>query len=343
MKHHTMRLRRTGALTLGLGVTLALAFGTSAATAAEPRAASPDDVVSKVVGAQAQTAAENYWTPSRMRAAVPGDRLLDGRDLSEFTGEVVRGVAKVIQGATANRQLLGLDLGGLLAGGSGGLYDGGGQVVQTTGKVFFTLGGTNYVCSGSSTVAANKSLVQTAGHCLNEGPGAFATNFVFVPAYRDGAAPYGQFSARSLHTTAQWSSSGDLNYDVGYAVVNPVNGVTLADTVGAQGIGFNLARGATMYAFGYPAASPYDGSKIAWCSGRVSNDPLGSDDQGLTCNMTGGSSGGPWFINYSESTGIGTLNSVNSFKYNLPLLNTKMYGPYFGSVIQSLYQSAQGA
>ena len=48
------------------------------------------------------------------------------------------------------------------------------------GKVFFTLAGTNYVCSGSSTVSANNGLVQTAGHCLNEGPGAFATNFTFV-------------------------------------------------------------------------------------------------------------------------------------------------------------------
>lgn len=339
MNHrHTAGLRRIGAA-LGLSVALALA-GSGGAVASE--SSGDADVVSQVVSRQGQADAATYWTPDRMRSAVSGDRLLEGRSLADFTGEVTRGVARIISGTTARAPQL-LDLGGLLSGGGGALYDGGGKVVQTTGKVFFTLGGTNYVCSGSSVVAANKSLVQTAGHCLNEGPGGFATNFVFVPAYRDGDAPYGQFSARSLHTTAQWSGEGDLNYDVGFAVVNPAGGAALADAVGSQGVGFNLARGATMHAFGYPAASPYDGSKLAWCKGKVANDPLGSDDQGLRCNMTGGSSGGPWFINYDEASGIGTLNSVNSFKYTLPLLDSRMYGPYFGSVIEDLYQTAQGS
>lgn len=214
--------------------------------------------------------------------------------------------------------------------------------MQTTGKVFFTLGGTNYVCSGGSTVAANNSLVQTAGHCLNEGPGAFATNFTFVPGYDDGAAPYGEFVATELVTSSQWAGQGDLNYDVGYAVVGTSGGSTLTGAVGAQGIGFNLARNATMYAFGYPAAAPYDGTDIAWCNGPVVADTWGgSSDQGMVCNMTGGSSGGPWFINYSESSGIGTLNSLNSFKYNGGPLSNRMFGPYFGSVVQGVYNAAQ--
>jgi hypothetical protein len=66
----------------------------------------------------------------------------------------------------------------------------------------------------------------------------------------------------------------------------------------------------------------------------------GSTDQGLDCNMTGGSSGGPWFVNYSESTGVGTLNSVNSFKYRGGNMRNYMFGPYLGSVAQTLYSSA---
>ena len=107
-------------------------------------------------------------------------------------------------------------------------------------------------------MAGSESLVQTAGHCLNEGPGEFATNVVFIPQYRDGAAPFGQFTATELFTTEQWRTAGDLDYDVGYAKVGTANGSTLADAVGAQGIGFNLERGEEMYAFGYPAAAPYD-------------------------------------------------------------------------------------
>jgi hypothetical protein len=319
------------------------AFSLVLLAAAPAQAAKQPGPVSVFVHVDEQEAAKEYWTADRMRSALPGDLLLAGRDLSDGAGEVVRGTRTVIEGIAPPRspQILGLDLGGLLPGsGSGSVYTGGGQVVPTTGRVFFTLDGTDYSCSGSSAVSGNGGLVQTAGHCVNAGPGEFASRFVFVPAYRDGQAPVGEFVAQSLHTTAQWRSEGDLNYDVGYAVVGPVNGRSLAETVGAQGVGFNLARGAVMHAFGYPAAAPHDGSKLAWCHGRVSSDPLGSSDQGMNCNMTGGSSGGPWFINYDEASGVGTLNSLNSFKYVLPLTGDKMYGPYFGSVIQELYNTA---
>jgi len=109
--------------------------------------------------------------------------------------------------------------------------------------------------------------------------------------------------------------------------------------VGGQGIAFNQARGQNMYAFGYPAAAPYDGSKLIYCSGRVFNEFLGTGDIGMTCNMTGGSSGGPWFLQFTESTGLGTQNSVNSFKYNFAPF--WMFGPYFGADAQNLYNSAQ--
>jgi hypothetical protein len=56
-------------------------------------------------------------------------------------------------------------------------------------------------------------------------------------------------------------ASKDINYDVGAAAVNPLNGQNLTDVVGGQGIAFNQARGQNMYAFDYPAAAPYDGSK----------------------------------------------------------------------------------
>jgi V8-like Glu-specific endopeptidase len=322
---------------VGLGLVFALL--------ATPGAAQADDSGRRIeLGAEDQSTAVEHWTPDRMEDARSGDLLLLGRTL-KATSEVEQGVATLIDGMTSPvTQLLGLEgLGGLLGGGGGGgsLYSGAGAVVQTSGKVFFTMGGTDYMCSGSSTAAGNRSLVQTAGHCVHEGPGAFATNFVFVPAYRDGQAPYGTFPARGLHTTSQWAGEGDLSYDVGYAVVAQVGGRTLTDVVGAQGIGFNLARGATMYAFGYPATGQYDGSKLAWCYGPVSSDTQ-TADQGMNCNMTAGSSGGPWFINYNEGTGVGTLNSLNSFKYStLGLLGgNKMFGPYFGSVIQDLYNTA---
>jgi len=305
---------------------------TPAAGAAPARGARTDNVEVK---SAATTKAENrrivdYWTPARMRSAVPASRLVADRSTAGAGATVERGAPTVVKPRAK--------AGG--ADGTGGYYTGGGQIVQTTGKVFFTLGGTNYVCSGSSTSSSNHDVVLTAGHCVNEGPGAYATNWAFVPAYDDGARPYGTFPARSLVTTSQWAGSGDFNYDVGFAVVNPVNGTDLTDTVGSQGIGFNLARNQQMYSFGYPAARPYDGTDIAYCFDTVFQDTFGgSTDQGMDCNMTGGSSGGPWLIGYNAGSGVGTLNSVNSFGYRG--LKDVMWGPYFGSVIQSAYNTAQ--
>ncbi len=209
--------------------------------------------------------------------------------------------------------------------------------VKHIGKVFFTLGGANYVCSGNSVSSTNKSTVSTAGHCLNEGPGAFATKFTFVPAYLNGAAPYGMWTAKALYAPTQWSSGGDMTYDTGFAVMNTLNGQNLADVVGASGVQFNAARGLTYKAFGYPAAAPFNGESLKSCSGTATNDPYNPqfNTQGIPCNMTGGSSGGPWFIGTSST---GYQNSVNSYGYGSK--STTMYGPYWGSVIQQAYSTA---
>lgn len=208
--------------------------------------------------------------------------------------------------------------------------------------MFFTYQGRTASCSGDAVTSTNKSTVVTAGHCVKL-DGAWHTDWVFVPGYKDGDRPYGTWTASKTLSTPQWTASEDLNYDVGAAVVNPVDGKKLVDTVGGQGIAFNQARGQSMYAFGYPAAAPYDGSKLTYCSGTVIDDFLQSSDLGLDCDMTGGSSGGPWFLNFGESAGTGIQNSVNSFKYNLPFLSDYMFGPYFGTDAQNLYNTAQSS
>ena len=93
-----------------------------------------------------------------------------------------------------------------------------------------------------------------------------------------------------------------------------------------------------MYSFGYPAASPYDGEELIYCSGSTIDDPLGSNDHGLPCDMTGGSSGGPWFLSFDEASGAGIQNSVNSFGY--VILPNVMWGPYFGTEAKALYDAA---
>ncbi len=212
---------------------------------------------------------------------------------------------------------------------------------KTVGKVFFTSGRSNYVCSAAAVASANRRLVLTAGHCVHDGKGGgYVTNFLFVPGYDGTKAatdPYGRYAAASLHTTSAWAGSSDLAGDVGFATLTTVP----SSTVGAFGLTFGRGVGLTTTAYGYPAAAPFDGRTLRSCGpGTTIRDPYGQNTQGLACNMTGGSSGGPWLTVQSGTT---YAHSVNSYGYTSgPYRGTHMFGPYLGAGAKALYDSVQG-
>ena len=327
----TPKTLATSLLTLSAAALLALSAAGAATASPAPAKApvSASDVASHTV---TETGAAEYWTAERMRSAVPGDVLADRAMKRSGKAAAARGPAETgapskVEAAAPKLQSQTLQT----------KTNASENPVPHIGKVFFTLGGTNYVCSGNSVSSGNKSTVSTAGHCVNEGPGAFATKFTFVPAYLNGAAPYGKWTAKALYAPTQWSSSGDMTYDTGFAVMSTLNGQYLSDVVGGSGLQFNAARGLSYKSFGYPAAAPFNGESLKSCSGTATNDPYNPqfNTQGIPCNMTGGSSGGPWFIGTSAS---GYQNSINSYGYGSN--STKMYGPYWGSVIQQAYTTA---
>ncbi|SEG97939.1 V8-like Glu-specific endopeptidase [Nonomuraea solani] len=292
----------------------------------------------------------SYWTSQRMLAAQPlsapppqrGDRLgrpSQGDPWSNGNSSVrrssfgTRGAAFSVQPVNAQRSLI--------PNSPGLQWTDGGAVVRTLGRVFFTTAdGQNSSCSGTAVTSANESVVMTAGHCVKLN-GAAHRNWAFVPAFDDGRRPFGTWVGSRMLTTPQWNANEDINFDIAAVVVAPLQGRTLTDVVGGQGVAFNQARQRQMFAFGYPAADPFDGSELIYCSGRTFNDPIMTQDQGLRCNMTGGSSGGGWFLNFNEGTGQGMLNSVNSFTYNNA--PNFMFGPFFGNEAMAVFQAAQNA
>jgi V8-like Glu-specific endopeptidase len=257
-------------------------------------------VKAKAVG-QSAAKVDRYWTKARMRNATPLD--------------AVRGQAKKKAAYAFTR------------------YEAPAPYDARHGKVFFSDGGANYVCSGTAITSGNESVVWTAGHCVNEGPGGFYTNWAFVPAYRDGAAPYGTFAATRLQTTAGWGNSGDFSYDLGAATVGlSASGATLTDTVGGRGLAFNYDANQRYLSHGYPAAAPFTGGRMYICDAQLATRDSGNPQpMGIGCDMTGGSSGGGWTVN-------GSLESVNSYGYST--LRNVMFGPYQGTVSQSLYTQA---
>ena len=264
-----------------------------------------------------------FWTPDRMRDAVPMEQLVANLPPGQ-------GVPQAWQTPEAAQALPA----------KGDPWSTGGEVVKTTGRVFFSYKGKQASCSGSAVNSANKSVVITAGHCVRM-DGNWHPDWVFVPAYDNGNTPHGTWTAKQLLATPQWVEKEELNFDVGAAVINQLEGKNLTDVVGGQDVLFNQPRNQVMYAFGYPAAAPFDGTRLIYCSGTSFNDFLLSKDHGLQCNQTGGSSGGPWFVRFDEATGKGAVNSVNSFKYGL--ISFLMFGPYFGNEAQAVFDAAQKA
>ena len=261
--------------------------------------------------AQDKAAVQRYWTAERMRNAIPADKVLAGSFAAAPKVPRLAPAQQVPPPYTS-------------------------APTRTNGKVFFSDDGLNYVCSGTAVLSGNKSVVWTAGHCVHDGASNFHTNWSFVPAYADGSRPYGSWTARTLLTTSGWASSGDFSFDNGAAVVNANGGQALTDVVGGRNIAFNTARNQSYAAHGYPAAPPFNGRRLWVC-----NSPLVYDDtsanpptMGIDCDMTGGSSGGGWIAG-------GSVVSVNSYGYTT--LPNVMFGPYQGSVAQSLYTQAAGS
>lgn len=334
-----------------------LAGATGLAAATTPAGAAPRSDVDRPgvhhrTGADTrstQDAVREFWTPARMRAAKP------------------RGPAQPLAKPP---------------GAGGGPKDGpkgpqGGSDLSlgaewtvgrvTVGKVFFEMGGALYVCSGNAVDDVHDGrvtpdLVVTAGHCVNDGGNAWATNLMFIPEYdstqpRTSGQPHGTFVAESVHTTDQWAAQGSdrFDYDVGIAKVGPnAGGETLAAAVGTSDIAFvagdpgsttGIDYSIDVHSFGYPQAKPYDGTRLISCWGTTGTDTKGgSSDYRLPCNMTGGSSGGPWLLDATavdpadpidNSDVSDTQVSVNSFGYRGE--KNAMYGPVFGSTVEALY------
>ena len=212
----------------------------------------------------------------------------------------------------------------------------------TNGKVFFSDGGLNYVCSGTALQSENESVVWTAGHCVNEGPGGFYTNWMFAPGYYNGNHPtLGRFTAQELFTTDAWASVGEYGEDLGAARVGlGGGGQTLTDSVGGRLLATTddqaTAASRRYNSYGYPAATPFNGATLWKCDSPFHRWDTSAtpDTMSIQCNMTGGSSGGGWVV---PATGM--VHSVNSYTYRS--LKSVMFGPHQGLSAAALKTEAE--
>jgi V8-like Glu-specific endopeptidase len=202
---------------------------------------------------------------------------------------------------------------------------------STIGKLFFRQYGVSYVCSAS--VQGLRGIV-TAGHCVHKGDGlstGWSTNVVFVPAYRAGVAPFGQWSIPSLRTFTDWylnGAKGDFDHDWGAGYTRQlINLKYLGQTVGYLGYAYNFSREQSWWLLGYPQAAPFNGLYLYACTTSYAYDsPFysgGPAPMVAGCDQTGGTSGGPWIFRFGTGN---YLNSVNSHRATVRPL--ELAGPY---------------
>jgi V8-like Glu-specific endopeptidase len=305
-----------------------------------PLAAAPTLAADPAQAAHDRTVA--YWTPARIASAVPRDFVRDA------TGALHRApLAKPGGGHGGPKPPPTGTPGNNVTGAS---WTFGGQVLHTTGKVLFTLNSGNYICSGTVVVDARTgfSTVLSAGHCAyDKNDGGFARNWMFIPefdtnpTYTCSQSRWGCWTAAALVIHNGFFTAGSFNqqattHDWSFAVVGAggKSNTQLDTTVGSFGLSIsNLSTGGQVFAFGYPAAGKYHGSDLTFCSDQVFSDTLNSGlTWGIDCDMTGGSSGGPWLTSFNTTTGVGTLSSLNSYGYSGI---TAMFGPKFNAQTQT--------
>jgi len=282
-----------------------------------------------------------YWTPARIKAAKPMD----------YTFDAVRGFHQ-------EKSRPGGGGGGTSGSVGGASWTTGGKPLTTTGRVLFHLSSGDYICSGSvvddGDATDNHAIILTAGHCVTENTaGSFATNWLYIPSfdtsptYTCSNTTYGCWVADALYASTAFATAGSYNTtaiqnDWGFARVTTggFDNSQVDGKLGTFGIRFSsVASGTVLTSFGYPAAAPYNGSDLIYCRNAVSFDLLaGNATYGMTCNETGGASGGPWVQATNTTTyADAVVTSLNSYRYDR---GTKMYGPKFNSRTQAVFGAA---
>lgn len=182
---------------------------------------------------------------------------------------------------------------------------------RAAGKILMTFADGNYVCSGS---VIGKGLVVTAAHCVHrfgQKEAGFARSIQFEPARHANNRPYGTWKAKEWWISRAYFDGTDkctvngivCENDVAVVVLEKLNDKFVADVVGKYAFksdsfgyfDFLGKRSSQITQIGYPQKN-YDGSKM------LRTDSLGFHDEPSNVIMgsaqTGGSSGGPWIMNF---------------------------------------------
>jgi V8-like Glu-specific endopeptidase len=209
----------------------------------------------------------------------------------------------------------------------------------TNGRVgaLFTDGaGGDHFCTASVVHSPGRDLLVTAAHCVHGGQGgSYGTDLVFVPGYRDGDTPEGQWPVTGIVVDQRWISSSDPDLDVAFVTVGEVGGKHIEDVLGANTLGVDRGFGKVVRITGYPstASSPIS------CLNRTTQQS--QYQMRIACTgFPGGTSGSPWLAAFDEKKGTGTvIGVIGGYQQGGDSADVS-YSPYFDQDVQALYDRA---
>jgi V8-like Glu-specific endopeptidase len=209
---------------------------------------------------------------------------------------------------------------------------------SANGLVLFRLHHFLYSCSAAIVDAPSARVVWTAAHCIRDPGrgGQYATKWAFVPAYDDGARPYGVWPASELWVAPDWATNrSSERVDFGAAVIKRAAGVSVERAVGAAyPLAFNQPSAQDWEAVGYPAGAAF-GDQMWHCvsplyrSDHARPERPGPAPIAIGCDATEGASGGAWISQ------AGTLGAVSTYGYTGQ--PDVLFGTYLGSQARGLF------
>lgn len=298
--------------------------------------------------------ASDYWTPERLKNAkpmVPPQRATAISESAATTGQTGASAASPGKGPavkvtpnlsplfTPNQSSSGDSEIEPQAVGTSGAYYTSSRLIplsadlaypyRSVGKLFFSTPGGDSVCSAS---VLRSRIVLTAGHCVHSGSGGasgFFSNWLFVPAFRNGAAPFQAWNWQFVSVTNTWATGGGAvpnaaDYAMFEVEDRIFNGVfrRIGDVTGFLGFRTQALLPNHAHLLGYPAN--FDSGNImhqvtsqSFASGGSNTVVYGSDSRG-------GSSGGPWVENF----GARAAGQTGGFNLGLnQVISVTSYGP----------------
>jgi V8-like Glu-specific endopeptidase len=178
---------------------------------------------------------------------------------------------------------------------------------RPAGKLYFLIGGQTYWCSAS---LIEPGVIVAAGHCAaNYGASQFYSGWQFSPGYRNGTAPYKTWTVKEAWVlTAYYNGTDNCAVygivcpdDVSVLILNVKGKAYPGTTTGWFGYGWNgfgFVNSITQITqLGYPGgldngALMERNDSYGYVNGDYSNNTI------IGSNMNGGSSGGPWVVNF---------------------------------------------